>query len=45
MSPRPGRLARTFPVPLSRPRTPATRASAEFGRLALEIHETLAGRG
>jgi NitT/TauT family transport system ATP-binding protein len=45
MSPRPGRLARTFAVPLSRPRTPATRASAEFGRLALEIHETLAGRG
>ena len=44
MSPRPGRVAKTFGVSLPRPRTPATRALPEFGRLALEIHETLAQR-
>jgi NitT/TauT family transport system ATP-binding protein len=44
MSPRPGRVTRIFDIPLPRPRTPATRAHAEFGRLALEIHETLAHR-
>jgi len=44
MSPRPGRVTKVFDVPLPRPRTPGTRARAEFGRLALEIHETLARR-
>jgi NitT/TauT family transport system ATP-binding protein len=44
MSPRPGHVARTYDVPLPRPRTPATRAASEFGRLALAIHETLARR-
>ena len=42
MSPRPGRVARIFPVDVPRPRTVETRASAEFGRLSLEIYETLA---
>jgi hypothetical protein len=28
-------------VPLPRPRTVETRASADFGRLSLEIYETL----
>jgi NitT/TauT family transport system ATP-binding protein len=41
MSPRPGRIARIFDVPLERPRRVAQRASAEFGSLNLEIHETL----
>ena len=45
MSPRPGRVTQVFDIPLARPRTPATRGSAEFGRLALAIHETLAQRG
>jgi hypothetical protein len=31
-------------VPLPRPRTVAARASVEFGRLALEIYETLNAR-
>jgi len=44
MTPRPGRVARTVAVPLPRPRTPATRALPEFGRLALEVHEALARR-
>ena len=38
---RPGRVAKIFDVPLARPRTVASRASVEFGRLALEIYETL----
>jgi NitT/TauT family transport system ATP-binding protein len=41
MSPRPGRVARIFDVPLPRPRTVASRATAEFGALALRIYETL----
>ena len=41
MSPRPGRVARICPVRLPRPRTVETRASADFGRLALEIYEVL----
>jgi NitT/TauT family transport system ATP-binding protein len=41
MTPRPGRVARIFDVPLGRPRTVASRASADFGALALSIHETL----
>jgi NitT/TauT family transport system ATP-binding protein len=44
LTPRPGRVARTIAVPLPRPRTPATRALAEFGRLSLEVHEALARR-
>jgi len=41
MTPRPGRVAKVFDVPLARPRTVAARAGVEFGRLALEIYETL----
>ena len=41
MSSRPGRVARICPVGLPRPRTAETRASADFGRLALEIYEVL----
>jgi NitT/TauT family transport system ATP-binding protein len=41
MTARPGRVAKVFPVPLPRPRTVETRASADFGRLSLEIYETL----
>ncbi len=41
MTPRPGRVASVVPVSLSRPRTVESRASAEFGALALRIHETL----
>jgi NitT/TauT family transport system ATP-binding protein len=41
MSPRPGRIARVFPVGVPRPRTVESRASAEFGRLSLAIYETL----
>ncbi len=41
MSPRPGRVAAICPVALPRPRTVEARASAEFGRLSLEIHATL----
>ena len=41
MSPRPGRVARICPVGLPRPRRAETRASTDFGRLALEIYEVL----
>jgi NitT/TauT family transport system ATP-binding protein len=41
MTPRPGRVASVVPVPLPRPRTAATRASADFGALALRIHDVL----
>jgi NitT/TauT family transport system ATP-binding protein len=44
MTPRPGRVARIFPVSLARPRTVAARSSAAFGQLALEIYETLTVR-
>jgi NitT/TauT family transport system ATP-binding protein len=44
MSPRPGRVARVCPVPLPRPRTVQARASAAFGRLALEIYDLLIAR-
>ena len=44
MTPRPGRVARLFDVPLDRPRSVATRADPGFGALALAIHETLTGR-
>jgi NitT/TauT family transport system ATP-binding protein len=43
LSPRPGRIARVFDVPLARPRTVAARATAEFGALSLQIYETLTG--
>jgi NitT/TauT family transport system ATP-binding protein len=45
MTPRPGRVAGVCPVGLPRPRTVAARASADFGRLSLEIYETLTARG
>jgi NitT/TauT family transport system ATP-binding protein len=41
MTPRPGRLARVFDVPLARPRTVASRAGADFGALTLAVHEAL----
>ena len=44
MTPRPGRVARVCPVALPRPRTVAARASADFGRLSLEIYEILTAR-
>ena len=44
MSPRPGRIARICPAGLPRPRTVEARASADFGRLALEIYDILTGR-
>jgi NitT/TauT family transport system ATP-binding protein len=45
MTPRPGRIAKLFDVPLPRPRTVHTRATAEFGALALAIHESLVASG
>jgi NitT/TauT family transport system ATP-binding protein len=44
MSPRPGRIARICPAGLPRPRTVEARASADFGRLALEIYDILTAR-
>jgi len=44
MTPRPGRVAGIRPVTLARPRTVEARASAEFGRLSLGIHDLLTGR-
>jgi NitT/TauT family transport system ATP-binding protein len=44
MSPRPGRVARICPVRLPRPRTVEARASADFGRLSLEIYDLLIAR-
>jgi NitT/TauT family transport system ATP-binding protein len=43
LTPRPGRVAAIVPVPLPRPRTVETRASPDFGALALQIHQRLAG--
>ena len=43
MTPRPGRLARIFDVPLPRPRTVAARASTAFGTLTLAVHDVLHG--
>jgi NitT/TauT family transport system ATP-binding protein len=44
MSQRPGRVARICPVRLPRPRTVEVRASADFGRLSLEIYDRLIAR-
>jgi NitT/TauT family transport system ATP-binding protein len=41
LTPRPGRVASIVPVPLPRPRTIASRASADFGAVTLQIHEAL----
>ena len=41
MTPRPGRVASVVSVRLARPRTVATRASADFGAVTLEIHDVL----
>ncbi len=41
MTPRPGRLARVFDVPLPRPRTVASRATSTFGALTLAVYEAL----
>ena len=41
LTPRPGRVASIVPVNLPRPRTVESRASADFGALTLQIHETL----
>jgi NitT/TauT family transport system ATP-binding protein len=41
MTPRPGRIATIVPIPLPRPRTATTRAAPDFGRLNLDIYETL----
>lgn len=41
LTPRPAQIARIFRVPLPRPRTVEARASADFGRLSLEIYQTL----
>ncbi len=45
MTPRPGRVARIFPVDLPRPRTVQTRGAAAFGRLSFAIHEALTAAG
>jgi NitT/TauT family transport system ATP-binding protein len=42
MTPRPGRVASVVSVRLPRPRTIATRGSADFGALTLQIHDILA---
>jgi NitT/TauT family transport system ATP-binding protein len=44
MTPRPGRIAAEIDVPLPRPRTIETRASAELGRLSLTLHASLSRR-
>ncbi len=43
LSPRPGRVVRRVPVPLSRPRTPEVYETLAFTRAAAEIRATLAG--
>ena len=44
MTPRPGRLAADVSVELSRPRTIASRATAAFGQLSLELYDALSRR-
>jgi NitT/TauT family transport system ATP-binding protein len=41
MTPRPGRIAATFEVPLPRPRATETRADPRFGALSVAIYEAL----
>jgi NitT/TauT family transport system ATP-binding protein len=41
MTPRPGRVAAVFAVPLPRPRTMETRADPRFGQLSVEIYAAL----
>ena len=41
MTPRPGRVAAVFPVPLPRPRGIPTRGDARFGALCVEIYTAL----
>ena len=41
MTPRPGRIAAIFDVPLPRPRATETRADARFGALCVAIYEAL----
>jgi NitT/TauT family transport system ATP-binding protein len=41
MTPRPGRVAAVFPVPLPRPRAMEARADARFGALCVEIYNAL----
>jgi len=43
MTPRPGRVAATFTVPLPRPRAMETRADPRFGALCVAIYDALAG--
>jgi NitT/TauT family transport system ATP-binding protein len=43
LTPRPGRVAAIHRVPLARPRGVESRATPEFGRLALEIYTELTG--
>ena len=43
MTPRPGRVAGIHSVAIPRPRTVQSRASAEFGRLTLQIYNELTG--
>lgn len=43
MSPRPGRVANTIDVPITRPRNAATRADPQLGRMAFEIYTELSG--
>ena len=43
MTPRPGRVAGIHSVAIPRPRTVQSRATAEFGRLTLEIYNELTG--
>jgi NitT/TauT family transport system ATP-binding protein len=44
MTPRPGRIAATFDVPLPRPRAAETRADPRFGALSVAIYEALTRR-
>jgi NitT/TauT family transport system ATP-binding protein len=43
MTPRPGRVAAVFPVPLARPRAMDTRADPKFGALCVDIYTALTG--
>ena len=45
MTPRPGRVAQVFDVPMPRPRAVVARASIEFGRRCLAMYEALHARG